>query len=198
MDASATINPLATLLQVLLIDLALTADNAVVVGLAVSGLPKQQRRSAVAAGVLGATLLRIGLAVIALRLLAIIGLVLAGGLLLLWVAWKMYRELRRRPRRDSDREAPKSLGQAIAQIVVADLSMSFDNVLAVAGAAAGHVGIMVAGLVVSIVLMGLAANAIAVLLERRRWLAWAGLAMVLYVALRMIWRGGLQVLAHAH
>ncbi len=198
MDASAAINPLATLLQVLLIDLALTADNAIVVGLAVSGLPKHRRRSAIAAGMLGATLLRIGLAVIALRLLAIIGLVLAGGLLLLWVAWKTYRELRRRPHRHPDHERSKSLGQAIAQIVVADLSMSFDNVLAVAGAAAGHVGILIAGLVVSIVLMGVAAHAIAALLERRRWLAWGGLAMVLYVALRMIWRGSLQVLAHAH
>ncbi|MDE2295716.1 MAG: YjbE family putative metal transport protein [Gammaproteobacteria bacterium] len=198
MDASAAINPVATLLQVLLIDLALTADNAVVVGLAVSGLPKHRRRSAIAAGVLGATLLRIGLAVVALRLLEIIGLVLAGGLLLLWVAWKMYRELRRRARRDAGHGRPKSFGQAIVQIVVADLSMSFDNVLAVAGAAAGHVGILVAGLVVSIVLMGVAATAIAALLERRRWLAWAGLLMVLYVALRMIWRGSLQVLAHAH
>ena len=198
MDASTAINPVATLLQVLLIDLALTADNAVVVGLAVSGLPKHRRRPAIAAGVLGATVLRIGLSVVALRLLEIIGLVLAGGLLLLWVAWKMYRELRRRPRRDADREPPKSLRQAIAQIVVADLSMSFDNVLAVAGAAAGHVAILVTGLVVSIVLMGIAANAIAALLERRRWLAWAGLLMVLYVALRMIWRGSLQVLAHAH
>ena len=198
MDASAAINPVATLLQVLLIDLALTADNAVVVGLAVSGLPKHRRRPAIAAGVLGATVLRIVLSVVALRLLAIIGLVLAGGLLLLWVAWKMYRELRRRPRRDAGRVPPKSLGQAIAQIIVADLSMSFDNVLAVAGAAAGHVGILVAGLVVSIVLMGVAASAIAALLERRRWLAWAGLLMVLYVALRMIWRGSLQVLAHTH
>ncbi len=198
MDANAAIDPVATLLQVLLIDLALTADNAVVVGLAVSGLPKRQRRSAIAGGVLGATLLRIGLSLVALRLLQIIGFVLAGGLLLLWVAWKMYRELRRRPRRDTDREPPKSLRQAIAQIVVADLSMSFDNVLAVTGAAAGHVGILVAGLVVSIVLMGVAANAIAALLARRRWLAWAGLLMVLYVALRMIWRGSLQVVAHVH
>ncbi|HUY84194.1 MAG TPA: YjbE family putative metal transport protein [Steroidobacteraceae bacterium] len=186
------------LAQVLLIDLALAGDNAVVVGMVVTGLPVRQRRRAIAAGLFGAAVLRLGLSFVTLRLLAIVGLVLAGGLLLLWVAWKMHRELRRRAPPDADGAAPKSLGRAMAQIVAADLSMSFDNVLAVAGAARGHAWVLVAGLGLSVLLMGIAANGIASILAKRRWLAWGGLVTVLYVALRMIWRGSLQVLIHAH
>ncbi len=187
---------LASLAQVLLIDLTLAGDNAVVVGLAVAGLPARQKRPAIVVGIIGATLLRIGLSAVTLQLLEIIGLVLAGGVLLLWVSWKMYRELRRPKDRHAASAKPKSLRAAMIQIVLADLSMSFDNVLAVAGAAQGHVWVLVTGLALSVVLMGLAANWIAGLLERHAWVAWVGLLMVVYVALRMIWDGSHEVLAH--
>ncbi len=186
---------LASLAQVLLIDLTLAGDNAVVVGLAVAGLPARQRRPAIAAGIIGATVLRIGLSAVTLQLLAIIGLVLAGGVLLLWVSWKMYRELQRPRGRYAVHAKPKSLRAAMIQIVLADLSMSFDNVLAVAGAAQGSLWILVTGLAVSVVLMGLAANWIAGLLGRHAWVAWVGLSMVVYVALRMIWDGSHEVFA---
>jgi YjbE family integral membrane protein len=195
-DGSLT-RELAALLQVVLVDLTMAGDNAVVVGLAVAGLPARQRRPAIVAGIAGATLLRIVLSVATLRLLQIVGLVLAGGLLLLWVAWKMYRELRRRHAPLAAGGAPKTLGQAMAQIMLADLSMSLDNVLGVAGAAHGHTGVLVVGLALSVVLMGLAANWVAGLLERRRSLAWIGLLVVLYVALRMIWDGGHAVIVRA-
>jgi len=189
---------LAALLQVILIDITLAGDNAVVVGLAVTGLPPHQRRVAVLVGIGAAAGLRIALGAVTLQLLAIVGLVLAGGLLLLWVCWRMYRELRqsRRPRRAESTETPKSLQQAILQIALADLSMSLDNVLAVAGAAEGSTWVLVAGLAISVALMGIAANYVAVLLERHRWLAWAGLLIVLYVAIRMIWDGSHDVLEH--
>jgi YjbE family integral membrane protein len=131
-----------------------------------------------------------------LRLLAIVGLLLAGGLLLLWVCWRMFRELRHRPRDAQTEPAQKTLRAAIVQIVLADLSMSLDNVLAVAGAASGRLWILVTGLVLSVVLMGLAASLVARLLARYRWLAWAGLLIVLYVALKLIWEGGHEVMAH--
>ena len=192
-----TLHELSALLQVVLIDLTLAGDNAVVVVLAVTGLPAHQRRPAILVGILGATLLRVGLSVITLRLLQIVGLVLAGGLLLLWVTWKMYRELRRQSGRTAGAAAPKSLGQAMLQIVLADVSMSFDNVLAVAGAAQGHAWVLIVGLALSVVLMGLAASWIAGLLERYRSVAWLGLLIVLYVALHMIWEGAHEVLRHA-
>jgi YjbE family integral membrane protein len=186
---------LAALLQVVLIDLTLAGDNAVVVGMAVSGLPKQQRRTAILVGVGGAAVLRIALGTITLQLLAVVGLLLAGGLLLLWVCWKMFRELRR-SHGTAAGGAPKTLRAAMVQIVLADLSMSLDNVLAVAGAAQGHLWVLIAGLALSVVLMGVAANLVARLLVRHRWIAWIGLLIVLAVALQLIWKGGHDVADH--
>ena len=183
---------LAALLQVVLIDIALAGDNAVVVGLAVSGLPPAQRGPAIILGIGAATAIRIALGLFALTLLRIIGLLLAGGLLLLWVCWRMFRELRRHDR-GTRATAGKTLPQAMLQIVLADLSMSLDNVLAVAGAADGSPWVLAAGLVLSVVLMGVAANLLAGLLERQRWLGWAGLLIVSYVALHMIWVGAFEV-----
>ncbi len=193
MDADL-LSPLSALLQVLLIDLTLAGDNAVVVGLAVAGLPAQQKRPAIVAGIGAATVLRIALGSVTLHLLDIVGLVLAGGVLLLWVCWKMYRELRAAPREHAAVAIkPKTLRQAMLQIVVADVSMSLDNVLAVAGAAVGHPWVLVTGLALSVVLMGVAAQLVAGLLEKHRWIAWVGLLIVLYVALKMIWDGGHEV-----
>jgi YjbE family integral membrane protein len=189
----ALTHDLAALAQVVLIDIALAGDNAVVVGMAVAGLPARQRRMAIVLGIGGATAIRIALGAVALELLAIIGLLLAGGLLLLWVCWKMYRELRRSGV-DTAHGAPrKTLGQAMTQIILADVSMSLDNVLAVAGAAQGSSWVLAVGLLLSVALMGLAANLLARFLERQRWIAWAGFAMVLFVALRMIWAGSAEV-----
>jgi YjbE family integral membrane protein len=190
------LHELTALAQVLLIDLTLAGDNAVVVGMAVAGLPPPQRRAAVIAGIGAATLLRMGLGAITLQLLEIVGLLLAGGILLLWVCWKMYRELRLHAAAGPVEVRAKSLGRAMLQIVLADLSMSLDNVLAVAGAAEGHTWVLVTGLAVSVVLMGVAANMVAKLLERHRWIAWLGLAIVLYVALKLIWDGSHEVAAH--
>ena len=194
MDASLT-HDLARLGQVMLIDIALAGDNAVVVGLAVAGLPAKQRRMAILLGIGGATVIRIGFGLVALDLLQILGLLLAGGLLLLWVAWKMFRELHRPDRlaAGTGGGGGRSLGRALLHIILADVSMSLDNVLAVAGAAGGRGWVLVAGLGLSVGLMGLAADLLARVLHRQRWIAWAGLAMVLVVALRMIWQGAHQV-----
>jgi YjbE family integral membrane protein len=181
---------LAVLAQVVMIDVALAGDNAVVVGMAVNGLPARQRRSALLLGIGGAAVLRILLGTTALRLLEIIGLTLAGGLLLLWVCWRMFRELRATPHAYGESGPGKTLRQAMWQIVVADLSMSLDNVLAVAGTAHGHPWVLVAGLVLSVVLMGAAATLIARVLDRFRWIGWVGLLIVLRVAIDMIWTGG--------
>jgi YjbE family integral membrane protein len=188
---------LTALVQVLLIDIALAGDNAVVVGMAVAGLPEHQQRRAIIAGIAGATVIRVALGAITLQLLQVIGLMLAGGVLLLWVCWKMFRELRRdhAAERRAGTTKRKSLAQAMMQIVVADLSMSLDNVLAVAGAAEGRTWVLVAGLTISVILMGVAAGLIAKLLERHRWIAWLGLAIVLYVALKMVWEGWHEVAA---
>jgi YjbE family integral membrane protein len=193
---AALLADLAALLQVLLIDLTLAGDNAIVVGLAVAGLPAGHKRPAILLGIAAATLLRIALGTVTLRLLDIVGLLLAGGLLLLWVCWKMYRELRAGTAAHDAHAPPKSLRAAILQIVLADVSMSLDNVLAVAGAAEGRPWILAAGIALSVLLMGLAANLVASLLERQRWLAWAGLLVVLTIALRLIWHGGGDVLSH--
>jgi YjbE family integral membrane protein len=195
MNSAALVADLAILAQVLMIDLVLAGDNAVVIGLAVARLPKAQQRRAILIGIGVATLVRIGLALVALRLLAIIGLTLAGGLLLLYVAWKSWREFRRAPVA-SGPPAPARLREAVLRIIVADLSMSLDNVLAVAGAARNNPGLLAAGLVVSVGLMGFAANLVARLLARHRWLVWVGLAIVLYVALAMIYGGSMQVASH--
>ena len=188
---------LAALAQVLLIDLVLAGDNAIVVGLAVAGLPDAQKKRAILVGIGAATVLRIGFAFLTLKLLAIVGLLLAGGVLLLWVCWRMYRELRPSARNRALAAAgqarPKTMRQAMVQIVVADLSMSLDNVLAVAGASREHPWVLVVGLGISVVLMGAAASLIARLLEKYRWIAWVGLVIVLYVALKLIWEGGHDV-----
>ena len=194
--------------QVIMIDLVLAGDNAVVIGLAAAGLPPELRRKAIFIGIIAATLMRIVFALVATQLLAITGLLLGGGLLLLWVCWKMYQELRSGHAHDeavavealSETDvnadgtvaggAPrKTLRQAVTQIIIADVSMSLDNVLAVAGAAREHPTVLVFGLGLSIALMGLAASLIARLLNRHRWIAWVGLAIVLYVATHMIWEG---------
>lgn len=181
----------AALAQVMMIDIALAGDNAVVVGMAVAGLPERQKRAAIILGIGGATVVRVAFGAVALQLLEIIGLLLAGGLLLLWVCWRMFRELRHPHNPAAPRS--KSLRQAIMQIILADISMSLDNVLAVAGAAHGSTWVLATGLVLSIALMGLAAGLIARLLERQRWIAWVGLAIVLYVAISMIWQGAHEV-----
>lgn len=188
--------------QVILIDLVLAGDNAIVIGLAASGVPRHRRREVIFWGIGAAVVLRILFALVATQLLAIIGLTLAGGVLLLWVSWKLWRELRS-PRRTIETAAaegepaaePKSMRAAITQITMADVSMSLDNVLAVAGAAREHPGILVFGLILSIALMGIAASFIARLLQRHRWIAYVGLAIILYVSVEMIWRGGHEVLA---
>ncbi len=188
---------LLALLQVVLIDVALAGDNAVVVGLAVAGLPAADRKRAIAIGVGAAALVRVGLSLVAVRLLAVLGLTLAGGLLLVWVCWKMFRELRGAHARSA--AAPgKTLRQAIIQIAAADVSMSLDNVLAVAGAARAHVWVLVGGLALSVLLMGVAANYLARLLQRWRWIAWLGLGVVVFVAARMIWEGSDEVVRRLH
>ena len=207
---------LSALVQVIAIDLVLAGDNAIVIGLAAAGLPTEQRKKAILIGVLAATALRILFAAITVKLLAIVGLLLAGGILLLWVCWKMYRELRTshadehkatealaNSDLDSDTavagKAPrKTLGQAALQIVVADVSMSLDNVLAVAGAARDHFWVLVIGLMLSIGLMGLAASFIARLLHRYRWIAYVGLLIILYVALDMVYTGAMEVWPHVN
>jgi YjbE family integral membrane protein len=203
---------LTTLFQVVMIDLVLAGDNAIVIGLAAAGLPEAQRKKAILAGILAATVLRIGFASITVQLLQIIGLLLAGGILLLWVCWKMWRELQASHAHDQAKFQnlsaattidaagtaghQKTLGQAIWQITVADVSMSLDNVLAVAGAAREHPVILIFGLGLSIALMGFAASFIARLLEKHRWVAYVGLLIILYVAFDMCYRGVLEVWPH--
>jgi YjbE family integral membrane protein len=201
---------LHALMLVLFIDIVLAGDNAIVVGMAAAGLPADQRRKAIIWGIAAATVMRIAFASITVQLLSVVGIVLAGGVLLLWVCWKMYRELREGAAHSPDATeqdegvealeggaatgAPrKTLRQAITQILVADVSMSLDNVLAVAGAAKEHPIILVIGLAISVVLMGVAATLIAKLLDRHRWIAWIGLLVILYVALNMIYEGTHQV-----
>lgn len=189
---------IAAFLQVIMIDLVLAGDNAVVIGLAAAGLPPERRPRVILVGVLAATAMRIVFALFAVQLLGIVGLLLAGGILLLWVAWKMWRELRGQRHADLANMSapPKTFAQAAWQIVVADVSMSLDNVLAVAGAARDHLEALVFGLALSIVLMGVASSIIARLLSKHRWIAYVGLAIVLYVACDMIWRGGHDVWPH--
>jgi YjbE family integral membrane protein len=194
---------LIALLQVIVIDVVLAGDNAIVVGLAASRVAPEFRAKVIFWGIAGAVVLRIAFAGITVQLLAIVGLTLAGGILLLWVCWKMYREIRHVPRPASvgaqavsgEAQATGALGfwSAITQIVVADVSMSLDNVLAVAGAAKGHTWVLVVGLAIAVVLMAVAATYIARLLARYPWITWVGLAIVLYVAADMIWRGSHEV-----
>ncbi|MFO1248514.1 MAG: TerC family protein [Alphaproteobacteria bacterium] len=186
---------LMALLQVLMIDVVLAGDNAVVIGLAAARVPPHLRKKVIFWGLAAAVGLRIVMAAVAVKLLAIIGLTLAGGILLLWVCWRMWRDI---AGSGKEHAAPKieagaSAKRAIIQILVADLSMSLDNVLAVAGAARDHLDVLIIGLLMSVGLMGAAATYIAKLLERYRWIAYIGLAIVVYVALNMIWHGWSEV-----
>ncbi|MFY9684783.1 MAG: TerC family protein [Pseudolabrys sp.] len=195
---------ITAVVQVIMIDLVLAGDNAVVIGLAAAGLPPPQRSKAILVGIVAATVLRLVFAAVAVELLEIAGLLLAGGILLLWVCWKMWRDLRGPGAEDTeaaltkrDAHVPqKTFARAAWQIVVADVSMSLDNVLAVAGAARDHPYALIFGLGLSIVLMGVAATFIARLLNRYRWIAYAGLAIILYVSLDMIWRGYWEIEPH--
>src|SRR5215813_12833349 len=206
-----TPDALAALFQVVVIDLSLAGDNAIVVGMAAAGLPEQQRTRAILFGMMGATALLVMFAGITTQLLKLVGLLFAGGILLLWVCWKMWRELRSSVKEEQEALealtgydintdgtiagcAPrKTLSQAAGQIIIADLSMSLDNVLAVAGAAREHPIVLVFGLSLSVVLMGVAAGFIACLLQKHRWMAYVGLAVILYVALGMVHRGALEL-----
>jgi len=193
---------LTALLTVIAVDLVLAGDNAIVVGLAAAGLPPDHRRRAIILGIAAAAVLRIVFAVFTTKLLAVIGLTLAGGLLLLWVVWKLLREIitERRARLAATQGAregitpPKTMGRAITQIVVADVSMSLDNVLAVAGAARQHLIVLIIGLALSVALMGVAASVLANLLKRYYWISYIGLLIIAYVAFAMIWDGAREVL----
>ncbi|MGO1076872.1 TerC family protein [Inquilinus sp. CA228] len=214
---------LTALVQVVIIDVALAGDNAIVVGMAAAGLAAEERRRAILWGIVAATGLRIVFALFTTQLLQIVGLLFAGGILLLWVCWKLWRELRadhaaeaaaleqdggagsgggnplpltpsREGRGDSKGAAPaKTFRQAVTQIVLADVSMSLDNVLAVAGTARDHLEVLVVGLALSVALMGLAANFVARLLHRHRWIAYVGLLIILYVAVIMMWDGAMEI-----
>jgi YjbE family integral membrane protein len=198
------VHELGTLLSVVIIDVVLAGDNAIVVGMAAAGLPAAQRRRVICLGIAAATVLRILFAYFAVQLLAVIGLTLAGGVLLLWVSWKMYREIRHA---SEDAETgkhgvcaghyharQKSSVEALIRIVLADLSMSLDNVLAVAGVARDHFWLLAFGLVLSVALMGVASTWIARLLDRHFWISWIGLGIITFVALRMIWDGSNEIL----
>jgi YjbE family integral membrane protein len=205
-----SLNDVSALISVIIIDIVLAGDNAIVVGMAAAGLPPESRRRAILLGILAATVLRIAFASVTVHLLAIIGLTLAGGVLLLWVSWKMYRELREGhivaepapaegapPVEAPDSRPQKTMGQAMLQIVLADVSMSLDNVLAVAGVAQkAEPWILVVGLVLSVALMGVASTFIARLLDRFPWISWIGLGIITFVALRMIWDGSHEILQH--
>lgn len=218
MDLSYLLTPEAfsAFLQVIMIDLVLAADNAVVIGLAAAGLPKDLRSRAILIGIAAATVMRIGFALITTQLLSLGGgLLIAGALLLLYVCWKMYRELVVPEAHTEEAtesvtgsdlnadgqvggsESGKSLRQAVFQIILADVSMSLDNVLAVAGAAHAHPEILVFGLALSVVLMGIASGMIAGVLQKHRWIAWVGLVIILYVAVKMFYEGADQLLDHS-
>ena len=187
---------LAAFGQVLMIDIMLAGDNAIVVGALAAGLPAEQRKKVILIGIIAALVLRIVFALMVTQLMQIVGLILAGGILLLWVSWKMYRDLRASaddpatPGNEASGLRPaKSFAAAAWAVAVADVSMSLDNVLAVAGAARDHPGILIIGLLLSVALMGVAANFIAKYIERYRWIAWVGLVVIVYVAGKMIWEG---------
>ena len=191
-------------MQVLLIDLVLAGDNAIVVGALAAGLPPEQRKKVILIGVLAALVLRIVFALMVTWLMGIVGLVLAGGLLLLWVAWRMYRDIKGHAGEsagspeiagdeNSGVKSSKTFAGAAWGVAVADVSMSLDNVLAVAGAAREHPGILIVGLIFAVALMGVAANIIAQYIERYRWIAWVGLVVIVYVAGKMIYEGWNEV-----
>jgi len=207
MDLSfITAGALTAFLEILFIDIVLAGDNAIVVGALAAGLPAEQRKRVILIGVVAALVLRIIFALVVSQLLQIVGLVLAGGILLLWVAWKMYRELRHKEESAGSDEISgdehsglrpaKSFASAAWGVALADVSMSLDNVLAVAGAAREHPYVLVFGLILSVLLMGVAANFIARYIERYRWIAWGGLLVILWVALKMIYEGAGDVAPH--
>lgn len=189
----------AAFFEILFIDIVLAGDNAIVVGALAAGLPVEQRRRVIMIGVAAALVLRIGFALVVSQLLQVVGLVLAGGILLLWVAWRLYREIRHEDESAGSEEIAgdehsgvkpaRSLAGAAWGVALADVSMSLDNVLAVAGAAREHPYVLVFGLILSVLLMGAAANIIARTIDRYRWIAWVGLSVILWVALRMIYEG---------
>lgn len=194
---------LTAFFQIIVIDIVMSGDNAIIIGMAAAGLPPELRKKAIFWGIIGATVLRILFAAIVVQLLSIIGIKVAGGLLLLWVCWRMWQEIRAGGTvEDMEREAeenakkgpPKTLRTAMVNIIVADATMSLDNVLAVAGAARDHLEMLIFGLVLSIALMALTANYIAKLLEKYTWLGYLGLAIIAYVAIQMIWQGGGEVM----
>src|SRR5437868_5528325 len=199
MDLASFLKPaaIAALAEILVIDIVLAGDNAIVVGALAAGLPAAQRRKVIMIGVLAALVLRIAFALVVSQLLQVVGLVLAGGILLLWVAWRMYRELRHEDESAGSDEigdgpgvrTSRTFASAAWGVAVADVTMSLDNVLAVAGAAKDHPWVLVFGLILSVLVMGLAANIIARYIERYRWIAWVGLLVILWVALKMIWEG---------
>lgn len=200
----------AAFLQVVFVDIMLAGDNAIVVAMVVVGLPVEQRGRVLVVGIAAATLMRVLFALVTVQLLNVIGLSLAGGLLLLWVTWKFWRELKVRHEENQAAEdiddivhgtplrhpdAPrKTMRQAIIQVVAADVSMSLDNVLAVAGIAGEYQWVLVSGLVLSVAFMGLAATLIARLLARHHWIGFLGVAVILYVSLSMIWKGAIQII----
>ena len=208
MDLTTLFEPaaLTAFFEILMIDIVLAGDNAIVVGALAAGLPEADRKKVIMLGVLAALVLRIVFALTVSQLLGIVGLVLAGGFLLLWVAWRMYRELRHSgesagsPEIEGDEHsgiaARKSFAAAAWSVALADVSMSLDNVLAVAGAAREHPNVLVIGLILSVILMGAASNVIAKYIERCRWIAWIGLAVIVWVAGKMIWDGWHDVHPH--
>lgn len=212
-----SLSSLSALLQVVMVDLVLAGDNAVVVGLVAASLPRDQRTKVIVIGIAAATAMRVSFALVTTQLMQIIGLTLAGGILLLWVSWKLWRELREQskearalqelhdatdgdpatPAADTERPQRKTFRQAVVQIVIADVSMSLDNVLAVAGVARDHYWVLIIGLVLSVAFMGAAATLIAKLLKRYHWIAYVGLAIIFYVACAMIWEGSIAVMEAA-
>jgi YjbE family integral membrane protein len=201
-----TAGALAAFFEILFIDIVLAGDNAIVVGALAAGLPADQRKKVILIGVLAALVLRIIFALLVTQLLQIVGLVLAGGILLLWVAWRMYREIRHKDESEGSDEVAgdehsglkpaKTFAGAAWGVALADVSMSLDNVLAVAGAAREHPYVLVFGLILSVLLMGAAANFIAKYIDRYRWIAWVGLIVILYVALKMVYEGAGHVAPH--
>lgn len=201
------VSQLTAFVQVVFIDLVLAGDNAIVVGMAAASVPAENRKQVIVLGTGAAVLLRLVFAILTTQLLQIIGLTFAGGLLLLFVSWQMYREIRSHQQKKAnvgkskgEDESPtgnKTVAAAVWQVALADLSMSLDNVLAVAGAAKDHPGILIAGLVIAVIMMAFAANAIARLIQKQPWIAWVGLVIITFVAVDMVWRGYLQMVPGA-
>ena len=194
---------LTAFFQIIVIDIVMSGDNAIIIGMAAAGLPPDLRKKAIFWGIIGATVLRILFAAIVVQLLSIIGIKVVGGLLLLWVCWRMWQEIRaggtvedieREAEENAEKGPPKTLRTAMINIIVADATMSLDNVLAVAGAARDHLEMLIFGLVLSIALLALTANYIAKLLEKHTWLGYLGLVIIAYVAIQMIWQGSGEVM----